>query len=246
MGFGDGSLAFDSTAYELKVGDDSSHARILSWLSEFPKSKILDLGCSDGELSARFGKLGHHVTGIDMEALDGVEDSVDRFIAADLDAGLPKETGTGYDIVIAADVLEHVRWPDKLLRDIALCLTPGGIVLASIPNFSHWYPRLRVAAGLFDYDRRGILDATHFRFFTRRSFDRLVEKTGFTVNRCEPFGLPLEVFGRNGPSLTNGDATSAKSASLGHRTRPSQRPECRHSSYPVRLPVPVRTRSPVG
>ena len=142
-----------------------------------------------------------------MEALDGVEDSVHRFIAADLDGGLPKETGTGYDIVIAADVLEHVRWPDKLLRDIASCLTPKGIVLASIPNFSHWYPRLRVAAGLFDYDRRGILDATHFRFFTRRSFDRLVERSGFTVNRCEPFGLPLEVFGRSGQPLTGGDET---------------------------------------
>ena len=39
MGFGDGSLAFDSTAYELKVGDDSSHARIFGMAERVPKVK---------------------------------------------------------------------------------------------------------------------------------------------------------------------------------------------------------------
>ncbi len=52
-------------------------------------------------------------------------------------------------------------------RRCAGLLRPGGQVLLSVPNFGHWYPRLRVMFGLFGYDRRGILDDTHLRFFTR-------------------------------------------------------------------------------
>jgi hypothetical protein len=47
--------------------------------------------------------------------------------------------------------------------------------------------------GLFDYDQRGILDNTHVRFFTQRSFRRRLERSGFTVLRQEATGLPLEV-----------------------------------------------------
>jgi hypothetical protein len=50
--------------------------------------------------------------------------------------------------------------------------------------------------GRFDYDRRGILDDGHVRFFTRRSFERLVALEGFHTRRRETLGLPLEVLGR--------------------------------------------------
>jgi len=62
-----------------------------------------------------------------------------------------------------------------------------------VPNFGHWYPRLRVLFGRFDYDRRGILDRGHVRFFTRRSFERMAARAGFRVRRHEALSLPLEV-----------------------------------------------------
>ena len=70
--------------------------------------------------------------------------------------------------------------------------------MLSVPNFGHWYPRLRATLGMFDYDQRGILDATHVRFFTRRSIRKLVERSGFTVRRMEPVGLPLDAIGLDG------------------------------------------------
>jgi hypothetical protein len=48
---------------------------------------------------------------------------------------------------------------------------------------------------MFDYDQRGILDATHLRFFTRRSLVKLVERRGFAIRRIEPVGLPLDALG---------------------------------------------------
>ena len=52
---------------------------------------------------------------------------------------------------------------------------------------------------MFDYDQRGILDATHLRFFTRRSIRKLIERQGFTVRRIEPVGLPLDALGVEEP-----------------------------------------------
>jgi hypothetical protein len=51
---------------------------------------------------------------------------------------------------------------------------------------------------MFDYDQRGILDTTHLRFFTRKSVRKLVERSGFTVRRLEPVGLPLDALGLEG------------------------------------------------
>ena len=48
MGFGSGTLAFAESEYAVKVQEDSSHLRILSWLSDRSPKKVLDLGCSDG------------------------------------------------------------------------------------------------------------------------------------------------------------------------------------------------------
>jgi SAM-dependent methyltransferase len=196
MGLGSGELAFASDAYELKVDPRSSHGRILAWLRERPPSRILDLGCSHGALAEQLRRIGHHVTGVDLTEHEGVRTRVDMFVAADLSQGIPGEVGADFDVVVAADVLEHVRNPDRLLADAQRCLRPGGTVVASVPNFAHWYPRVRVALGRFDYDRRGILDRGHMRFFTRRSFERLVSEQGLTVQRCAPVGMPLEIVDR--------------------------------------------------
>jgi glycosyltransferase involved in cell wall biosynthesis len=198
LGFGTGELAFASHNYEAKESDASSHGRIVRWLRDRAPARVLDLGCGDGYVAEQLRAAGHHVVGVDLAPADGVKEKLDRFIAADLDAGVPPEvTDAGpFDVVIAADVIEHVRRPERVLEDLHGLLAPGGVVVASIPNFAHWYPRLRVLAGRFDYDRRGILDATHLRFFTHRSFERLASERGWRVARKGVTGLPLEVVER--------------------------------------------------
>jgi SAM-dependent methyltransferase len=122
--------------------------------------------------------------------------------------------GDGYDVVLAADVLEHVRRPERVLADISQALAPGGTLVTSVPNFGHWYPRARVALGAFDYDRRGILDRDHVRFFTRASFERLVEGAGWSVRRREAVGSPLEVVDRGSGGRP---ASSSKVAAAAQR-----------------------------
>jgi SAM-dependent methyltransferase len=199
MGFGTGRLGAVGDEYELKPSQDSSHAMIERRLGCEPPSKILDLGCSGGALARRLRDRGHHVTGVDSMRVGDVDEQVSQFFLGDLERGIPDEVGSSFDIVIAADLLEHLRDPDRLLRDVRRRLRPGGMLLASVPNFGHWYPRFRVAVGRFDYDQRGILDRTHLRFFSRQSFRRLARASGFLVVNVRSTGLPVDVLGLASP-----------------------------------------------
>jgi SAM-dependent methyltransferase len=197
-GFGDGSRIALSEEYQLKPSEDSSHGRISTLLKSKPPSKILDLGCSSGLLAERLVEMGHHVTGVDVMEITGVAERTSDFVKADLNDGIPAEVGTGFDIVLAADVLEHLVNPGHLMSQVKDVLSPDGTALFCVPNIAHWYPRLRSTLGMFDYDQRGILDSTHLRFFTRRSIRKLVERQGFTVRRIESVGLPLDALGMEG------------------------------------------------
>ncbi|MGI8760525.1 MAG: methyltransferase domain-containing protein [Jatrophihabitantaceae bacterium] len=214
--------SIDTCAYEVKDSPHSSHGRLLSWLAKLEASRILDVGCSDG----RFGELargyGHQVFGVDLVKHDGVGDRLDGFVEADLEHGLPPEAGHDYRVIVAADVLEHVVDPERLLADLATRLAVDGTILVSVPNFAHWYPRTRVALGRFDYDQRGLLDRGHVRFFTRRSFERLVRSCGLVIRRRSVVGTPFDVLGRDaGPALARASSAAAALDRLAARSWPT-------------------------
>ncbi|MGA9278246.1 glycosyltransferase, partial [Ilumatobacter sp.] len=198
VGFGRGELGQKQEAYAYKPSPNSSHGIVLDLVDDTRPLRILDVGCGPGWVAAELRRRGHHVTGVDVETDPEVHERTDAFFEADVEAGLPDDVGHGYDVVIAADVIEHVRDPDALLVDLAGRIANDGQILASVPNFGHWYPRARTAAGLFDYDQRGILDRTHLRFFTRRSFRRTVAHTGLVTTAERYAGLPLDVLGVDG------------------------------------------------
>ena len=117
-------------------------------------------------------------------------------------------------MIIAGDILEHVADPEKLLKDLRDHLNPGGEILVSVPNFAHWYPRTKVALGRFDYDQRGPLDHTHLRFFTRRTFERLVDACGLHIAERDVVGSPVDVLDRGGSPSPPG-RLAARPASTG-------------------------------
>ena len=135
-----------------------------------------------------------------------------------------------YDVIIAGDVLEHVVDPETLLKNLRDHLNQGGEILVSVPNFAHWYPRGKVALGRFDYDQRGPLDHTHVRFFTRRTFERLINTCGLHIAESGVVGSPVDVLDRGGESFL--DQSCA-------RCRQGGPSGDRRLAYAVRLPVPL-------
>jgi glycosyltransferase involved in cell wall biosynthesis len=203
-GFGTARWVDLSAEYALKEEYGSSHALILERLRRAePGLKILDVGCSSGLLSQAVRDLGHYVVGIDLVEHAEVRARVDDFVRADLDDGLPDLGSSTFDVVIGADVIEHVRDPVALLAQMAAVAGPDGRLLVSTPNFGHWYPRLRALTGTFDYDRRGILDEHHVRFFTRRGFLRVIGEARLALEELAFTGLPLGALGAQPSRATN-------------------------------------------
>ena len=199
VGFGTARWIPSASSYDLKSEQDSSHRAILEHLKGHPPGKVLDVGCSSGLLSERIRALGHYVVGVDVADHPDVRARVDDFVVWDLDQGLP-DLGGEFDVVVAADVIEHVRHPDELLARCAQVLAPSGRIIVSTPNFGHWYARTRVLTGTFDYDRRGILDEGHVRLFGRRGLLRTIREAKLSVEDLRYTGLPLGVVteGRGG------------------------------------------------
>ena len=123
LGFTLGSLGRVGQEYVMKHSEQSSHEVILRWFERIPPARVLDLGCSGGLLAEQVRRRGHHVTAVDLVELPEVRQRVDRFIQADLDQGLPRQVADEgpFDIVLAADLLEHSRPPEVAPRRHPQC-----------------------------------------------------------------------------------------------------------------------------
>ncbi len=96
-----------------------------------------------------------------------------------------------YDIIICADVLEHIRHPDRVLAECKGLLAPGGRVLLSIPNVAYTGLIAELMAGEFLYRPEGLLDETHVHFFTRQSLKRFLAEQGWAAEHLETIDRQL-------------------------------------------------------
>ena len=166
---------------------NTSYAKIREMVGS--GKRVLDIGCGPGNLATILSRTGNVVVGIDKDkpALESAQRVCERTIAADLDhAELDELVGDErFDVVVFADVLEHVRNPVKLLNSSRRVLRDAGCIIVSIPNVAHGAVRLALLRGRFEYQQLGILDDTHIRFYTRESVLRLLSESGFAAVRLE-------------------------------------------------------------
>ena len=161
-----------------------------------PGAHVLDVGCAGGYLAQPLTAAGCVVDGVEPDAAAAESArahcatvTVGDYESPELRAALPAP----FDTVVFGDVLEHLRDPWAALAATAELLAPGARVIASIPNIAHWSGRLALLRGRFSYAESGLFDATHLRFFTRRSAHELAKRAGYAVDR-EQFtrgALPL-------------------------------------------------------
>jgi SAM-dependent methyltransferase len=142
--------------------------------------RVLDAGCGFATTSARIEKLGNEVTGIEESAVacEVAAKRLTRVVNTDLQTA---DLGDAqFDVIIFADVLEHVPWPVGVLRNYLRWLAPNGSVIISLPNVGLWSVRFAHLFGRWQYEETGVLDRTHLRFFTRKSARWLLEQCGLS------------------------------------------------------------------
>lgn len=184
-----------AAGYRLKPGPCSSHGRILAFLRRFPAhTRILDVGTSTGYVGAALREQGfEHLCGIEVEpeAAAHARPFYDPLVVTDVERDrLPWADGS-FDVVICADVLEHLREPERALQRISPLVAPGGWLLVSVPNIAHWSMRVGLLLGRFQYTTSGLLDRSHVRFFTRASARALVHGAGLTIRQETATPLPI-------------------------------------------------------
>jgi glycosyltransferase involved in cell wall biosynthesis len=175
-----------SQRYESKLGFASPTQ---SALDRIPAgSVVLDLGSSDGHLAGALRQRGCTVIGVDI-AEPAITDRFDEFIPWNLDHGMPP-MARQIDVVVMADVIEHLRAPEDFAEQLAAFCRTNGVrtLLVSTGNVAFIVQRIMLLLGQFNYGPRGILDMTHTRLFTVRTIRRLFRQAGFTAR--ETFGLP--------------------------------------------------------
>jgi glycosyltransferase involved in cell wall biosynthesis/2-polyprenyl-3-methyl-5-hydroxy-6-metoxy-1,4-benzoquinol methylase len=187
----DGDLRYDRAG--ISDGEDSLSAiarRVPAG------STVLDLGAATGALGAYLhDHRGCTVDGVEsnQQAAALARPHYRALLELNLEiANLADHFAAhSYDIIVCADVLEHLREPGSLLTQLHGLLTASGRLLVSIPNVGYAGIVAGLLAGEFEYRPTGLLDETHLRFFTRQSLLRLLGKHGFGALAIQP--LQLEV-----------------------------------------------------
>jgi SAM-dependent methyltransferase len=126
-----------------------------------PGRRVLDLGCRDGALTRAYAA-GNDLVGVDADrdALAAASELGIETHWADLDEPLPFEDAS-FDVVVAGELLEHLRDPRRLVGEARRVLRPGGTFVASVPNAYRVKNRLRFLAGRKPED-----DPTHLQMFS--------------------------------------------------------------------------------
>lgn len=156
--------------------------------------RVLELGCGYGVISRQLAlRQGCAVTGIeyDAQSAESARPWLDRLVVADLEGvSWTTEIQPPFEVIVAADVIEHLRDPLRLLRKLRGMLALDGCVVLSVPNVGHAGVIAGLLCGRFDYTPTGILDETHLRFFTWNSLEALLNATGFEVTHRETVDAP--------------------------------------------------------
>jgi O-antigen biosynthesis protein len=134
--------------------------------------RVLDVGCGGGALGGVLKKNGAaFVAGVEAteDAAEAARSRLDQVVNADVMAApLPFDEGE-FDVLVFADVLEHLPDPDAALQRCLGHLRPDGMVVISVPNMRFWLVLLRLVIDRWAYADHGVRDRTHLRIFTRRT-----------------------------------------------------------------------------
>ena len=172
---------------------NNSHTQAFLFLQEhcnnlkIENPRVLEIGCSSGYFSEALRSHGIYVHAVEPFLTEAKDlGRVDDFFYGTVEefcANSPAELTESFDAIIFGDVLEHLLDPKSVLEALSTFLKHDGVVIASVPNITHIGIRNMLNDGIWEYQKYGILDSTHFRFFSWRSLRKLFIEAGFGIER---------------------------------------------------------------
>lgn len=175
----------------------SSHSLIWKYLQSqnVAGKKVLELGIGDASLTHRLYEQGAIVDGLEFDPvyIELAKPYCNTIISGDLDKVETLGLGDDYDIIVAADILEHLVNPEYVLSKLKTHLKKGGLLIVSLPNVANIYVRMSLLFGRFNYHSKGLLDKTHLHFYTIRTASAMLAKTGWRIKEKNVTAMPLAI-----------------------------------------------------
>lgn len=160
-----------------------SHLKVIE-LVGFNKS-VLELGSSTGYITRFLKQNGCKIDIVEIDRDDFKKAKVyaaKGYLGSLEDEKLLGKLKDKYEIILAMDILEHLKNPESLLKKLKKNLNKKGRIIISLPNIACWEIRRDLFfKGKFEYQPSGILDQTHLRFYTYESAQELILKSGYKI-----------------------------------------------------------------
>lgn len=146
-------------------------------------SRVLDIGCSSGNFGAELKrKKNCTVFGIDIfeDDLKLAKKQLNKVYRRNIEQDEIGDLGT-FDVILMADVIEHLFDPSTALKKVAKQLNKNGRFVFSVPNMANIATRLELLKGRFEYTAYGLLDETHVHYYDKPGLERVFTNAGMSV-----------------------------------------------------------------
>ena len=183
------SIYSDSYTSDIANDPQTSLGKIAAIISDKPK-KIIDFGCAAGYFGQFLKEKTHSIVwGVEIDTSDAAkaQRKLDKVLVFNLEEKnwYKKFNNEKFDIAIFADVLEHLHNPENALENTKKILNKNGTIIISVPNVGHQSILLELIFDQWNYEKSGLLDNTHVKFFTKQNIVSLIQKSGLYVKSID-------------------------------------------------------------
>ncbi|WP_300977280.1 bifunctional 2-polyprenyl-6-hydroxyphenol methylase/3-demethylubiquinol 3-O-methyltransferase UbiG [Flavobacterium sp.] len=150
---------------------------IISFIGNEKDLNILEIGAGTGEtlLALKERGIASQISGFDIMDINPNKEKFDRFVIGNIENEINPFDKSEFDIIILADVLEHLYDPERAIRKLIPSLKRGGSFYVSLPNIRNIEALYQIfLKGSFKYTDTGIFDRTHVRFYCKKDIIELM------------------------------------------------------------------------
>jgi 2-polyprenyl-3-methyl-5-hydroxy-6-metoxy-1,4-benzoquinol methylase len=185
--------------YSFDPDGDSTAAKLVHFVGS--GKNVLELGCAYGSITqVLVKKFNCKIWGVELDhraamaARSFCQEVLEINLDEDLDSLKWKNTigDKKFDVILIADVLEHLKDPLMCITSLKGLLNKDGYFVLSIPNISYNGVIAELLSENFIYRKTGLLDQTHIKFFTAKSIDDLLKSADCSIEQFQTTNIDPE------------------------------------------------------
>lgn len=157
-----------------------------------PDAKVLEIGAGGGDTLIEIKKknLAREVVGVELMEIPESNQShslINQFLISNIETDTLPFSASYFDAILIGDVLEHLVNPWKTIESLSKYLKKNGVFIVSAPNIRFIKAFIKIfLKGDFGYEKQGLFDKTHLRFFCKKNIKQLFSTEFLRVESITP------------------------------------------------------------